>query len=62
MELLTIESIKNLKKGDKVKITWLNKDGQEFSKQGTFHHIDIENNEVLIKQYRKRKQAWGDTF
>lgn len=56
MEILTQESIKDLIKGDKVKIILLDAHGEEVSKQGTFH--SIENNEVLIKQYGKSKKVW----
>lgn len=56
MEILTLDSIKDLIKGDKVKITLETPTGEEISKQGTFHNID--NNEVLIKQYGKKKKAW----
>jgi hypothetical protein len=58
VEILTIENIKDLVKGDKVKITLEDRQGNEVSKQGTFHSIDLENKEVLIKQYGKKKQAW----
>jgi phosphoribosylformylglycinamidine (FGAM) synthase-like amidotransferase family enzyme len=56
MEILTLESVKDLKQGDKVKITLEDKNGQEISKQGTFH--SIEENEILIKQYGKKKSVW----
>ncbi|MBY6842814.1 hypothetical protein [Clostridium botulinum] len=58
MEMLTLDKIKDFKKGDKVKITLEDNTGKEVSKQGTFYSIDTEKNEVLIKQYRKKKVVW----
>lgn len=41
------------KEGDKVELI-----AQDIIKQGTFHHVNIENNEIWIKQYKKKKACY----
>jgi len=56
MNKITLNDVRNLLKGDKVKVTYLNKAGESITKNTRFY--GIENNVILIYVPKKQKQVW----
>ena len=56
MNKIGLNDVKNLLKGDRIKITYLNKDGKPISKNTRFY--GVENNIIMVYVPRKQKQVW----
>ena len=62
MNKITIEQVKGIEKKDRIKITWLNKDGQQVSKNTRFYGVEYnkykEKNIIIVYEPHKQKSAW----
>ena len=56
MNKIGLNDVKNLLKGDRINITYLNKDGKPISKNTRFY--GVENNIIMVYVPRKQKQVW----
>lgn len=56
MNKISLNDVKTLLKGDRVSITYLNKDGEPITKNTRFYGID--GNIILVYQPRKKCKAW----
>jgi hypothetical protein len=62
MNKITVEQVKGIEKKDRIKVTYLNKDGKEVSKNTRFYGIEhnqyTKKNIILVYEPRKQKSAW----
>lgn len=56
MKQISIEDVKDIRKHDRVSVTYLNKDGEQITKNTRFYGID--NNIIIVYAPRKQKIAW----
>jgi hypothetical protein len=56
MQDITLNDVDGLQKHDRISVTYLNKDGEEITKNTRFHSID--DNIIIVYQPRKQKTAW----
>lgn len=56
MDKISLNDVKNFLKGDRIKITYLNKSGEPITKNTRFY--GIENNVILVYVPKKQKQVW----
>lgn len=56
MNKISLSDVENLQKHDRISITYLNKDGEEITKNTRFHSVD--GNIIIVYQPRKQKSAW----
>jgi hypothetical protein len=56
MKQIALSDVENIQKHDRIAVTYLNKDGQEVTKNTRFYGVD--DNIIIIYQPRKQKTAW----
>ena len=62
MNKITVEQVKGIEKKDRIKVTYLNKDGLQVSKNTRFYGIEYykytNKNIIIVYAPRKQKSAW----
>ena len=62
MNKITVEQVKGIEKKDKIKVTYLNKDGQQISKNTRFYGVEYneyaKKNIIIVYAPHKQKSAW----
>ena len=56
MRSISLKDVDGLQKHDRISVTYLNKDGEEVTKNTRFHSVD--DNIIIVYQPRKQKLAW----
>ena len=56
MQTITIKDVENIQKHDRIAVTYLNKDGQEVTKNTRFYGVD--SNIIIVYMQHKQKTAW----
>lgn len=56
MKKISLQDVDGLQKHDRISITYLNKDGDEITKNTRFYGVD--KNIIIVYQPRKQKTAW----
>lgn len=58
MNRIALNDVENLKKHDRISVTYLNRSGEQVTKNTRYYDTDTENELILVYAPIKRKTAW----